>query len=114
MLKNSLLFAVFLVGGCVGELEPSDPGTFDDGPPVQDPDPPAGLARQMYEDNVHPIMTAKCGAGCHLTTSASSTPFVAAADTQAYITMVSTAALTRPSRALPAIPWARYVGICPR
>jgi hypothetical protein len=85
-----LLVAVLLAGGCVGDLTPT-PGDDDGDDDVTGPDGGGnngGLARQMYERDVHPIMTAKCGAGCHLTTSSSSTPFVAANVADAWITAV--------------------------
>jgi hypothetical protein len=81
-----LLAAVLFAGGCVGDLTPvADDGDDD----VTGPDAggnTGGQARQMFESNVYPILAAKCGAGCHLTTSASSTPFVAPAVATAYVT----------------------------
>jgi hypothetical protein len=85
-----LLAAVMLAGGCVGDLTPT-PGDDDGDDDVTGPDAggnTGGLARSMYERDVHPIMAAKCGAGCHLTTSSSSTPFVAANAADAWITAV--------------------------
>ena len=88
-----LLAAVLLAGiagGCVGDLTPVQ-GDDDGDDDVTGPDGggnTGGAARQMFERDVFPIMTAKCGAGCHLTTSASSTPFVATSVDQAWITAV--------------------------
>ena len=80
-----LLAAVLFAGGCVGDLTP----VADDGDDDVTPDAggnTGGQARQMFERDVFPILSAKCGAGCHLTTSASSTPFVAPAVATAYVT----------------------------
>lgn len=81
-----LLAAVLFAGGCVGDLTPvADDGDDD----VSGPDAggnTGGQARLMFERDVFPIISAKCGAGCHLTTSASSTPFVATAVATAYVT----------------------------
>lgn len=81
-----LLAAVLFAGGCVGDLTPV---ADDDGDDDVTPDAggnTGGVARQMFESDVFPILAAKCGAGCHLTTSASSTPFVATAVATAYVT----------------------------
>jgi hypothetical protein len=81
-----LLAAVLFAGGCVGDLTPvADDGDDDDVTPDAGGNT-GGVARQMFESDVFPILAAKCGAGCHLTTSASSTPFVATAVGTAYIT----------------------------
>jgi hypothetical protein len=83
-----LLAAALFAGGCVGDLTPVPDDDGDDD--VTGPDAGGGggggVARQMFESDVFPILTAKCGAGCHLTTSSSSTPFVATAVGTAYIT----------------------------
>lgn len=82
-----LLAAVLLAGGCVGDLTPT-PGDDDDDS-TGGPDGgtnTGGLARQMFDSDVFPILSAKCGAGCHLTTSSSSTPFVASTAAQGWIT----------------------------
>lgn len=85
-----LLAAVLLAGGCVGDLTPvADDDDGDDG--VTGPDAggnTGALARQMFDRDVFPILAAKCGAGCHLTTSSSSTPFVATTVDQGWITTV--------------------------
>ena len=70
-----LLTAVLLAGGCVGDLTPvADDGDDDGVSPDAGGGGGGGVARQMFERDVFPILTAKCGAGCHLTTSSSSTP----------------------------------------
>jgi len=58
MNRTALVLAVLLVGACVGHLEPldDDTGTGDD-------DAPASAARQMFDDDVAPLIAA-C-AGCH-------------------------------------------------
>jgi hypothetical protein len=81
-----LLAAVLFAGGCVGDLTPVADDGDDDVTPDAGGNNTGGQARQMFESNVFPILSAKCGAGCHLTTSASSTPFVAGAVATAYIT----------------------------
>ncbi|KAB2910299.1 MAG: hypothetical protein F9K40_02945 [Kofleriaceae bacterium] len=82
-----LLAAALFAGGCVGDLTPvADDDGDDDVTPDAGGGGGGGLARQMFESDVFPILSAKCGAGCHLTTSASSTPFVAAAVGTAYVT----------------------------
>lgn len=83
-----LLAAVLLAGGCVGDLTPMADDDGDDGSSPDGGGNTGGLARQMFETDVFPIMSAKCGAGCHLTTSSSSTPFVATTVGQAWITAV--------------------------
>ncbi|MBE7453676.1 MAG: hypothetical protein HS111_33880 [Kofleriaceae bacterium] len=83
-----LLAAALFAGGCVGDLTPVDDDGDDDGTPDAGGGGGGGLARQMFERDVFPILQAKCGAGCHLTTSSSSTPFVATAVGTAYITTV--------------------------
>jgi hypothetical protein len=81
-----LLAAVLFAGGCVGDLTPVADDGDDDVTPDAGGNTGGGEARQMFERDVFPILTAKCGAGCHLTTSASSTPFVAPAVGTSYIT----------------------------
>lgn len=79
-----LLTAVLLAGGCVGDLTP----VADDGDDDVSPDAggnTGGVARQMFERDVFPVMSAKC-AGCHGPTGAVSTPFVASAVANAYVT----------------------------
>ncbi|HUQ08544.1 MAG TPA: hypothetical protein VM261_38900 [Kofleriaceae bacterium] len=48
-----------------------------------------GMARQLYERDVFPIMTVKCGAGCHQGIGPASTPFVGADVATAYTTLMS-------------------------
>jgi hypothetical protein len=67
----------------MGDDDGDDDGTSPDGGGNT-----GGLARQMFESDVFPILSVKCGAGCHLTSSASSTPFVASTVGQAWITTV--------------------------
>jgi hypothetical protein len=62
----ALIASVGLVG-CVGDVTPP---ILDDGSGTPDTDNPAGNdlapAKKLYEDNVYPIMTAKCSGGaCH-------------------------------------------------
>ncbi len=83
-----LLTAVLLAGGCVGDLTPVADDGDDDVSPDAGGGGGGGVARQMFERDVFPILSAKCGAGCHLTTSSSSTPFVATAVGTAYVTAV--------------------------
>jgi hypothetical protein len=82
MTMRSFLLTALLVGmvGCVGGI--GGGGGDDVTPPP--PPPPQGSARQLYEQNVFPIATLKCGAGCHLSTSATSTPWVGTSVTDAY------------------------------
>ncbi len=81
-----LLTAALLAGGCVGDLTPVADDGDDDVPGTDAGTTTPALARGMFERDVFPILSAKCGAGCHLTTSSSSTPFVAAAVGTSYIT----------------------------
>lgn len=85
-----LLASVLLAGGCVGDLTPVADDDGDDdvtGPDAGNPNT-GGQARQLFDRDVFPILSAKCGAGCHLTTSASSTPFVSTTPDQGWITAV--------------------------
>jgi hypothetical protein len=86
-MRQLLLAATFLLGtvGCVGGIGGVGDDGGDDG--GGDDAPPAGLAKQMYEEDVYPIMTAQCGAGCHLVGSATSTPFISTTVDQAYLTV---------------------------
>jgi len=57
----------------------------DDNPP-----PVSILGKQMYEDNVYPIMTAKCSTGaCHMVGTAGSTAFVTPTVADAHFTVTS-------------------------
>jgi hypothetical protein len=60
MLRLSLAVTVLMVAGCVGTLEPLDPGEGGGGP---DAGGGGGIARQMFDDEVAP-MIGIC-AGCH-------------------------------------------------
>jgi len=62
-IKNILLvtLATFTVG-CVGELEPMPADPTD--PEPTDPEPETNAAKVIYDDNVAPMMTSKCGS-CH-------------------------------------------------
>lgn len=61
MLRISLAFAVLAATGCVGTLEPVDPGGDDGiGPDAG----PASAARQMFDSEVAPLLSATC-ASCH-------------------------------------------------
>lgn len=84
-----LLAAVLLAGGCVGDLTPvADDDGDDDGSGPDAGNTGGAEARAMFDRDVFPILSAKCGAGCHLTTSSSSTPFVATSVDQGWITAV--------------------------
>jgi hypothetical protein len=87
-MRTQLLAAIAMASlvGCVGAVDPSGPGTDpgDDEPGDPTPTNPAGgdlsAAKQLFDDNVFPILNAKCaGSTCHATTSqgATLTRFVA-------------------------------------
>jgi hypothetical protein len=84
-----LLAAVLLAGGCVGDLTPvADDNGDDDDTQTDGGGQTTGQARAIFERDVYPILSAKCGAGCHLTASASSTPFVASSVSNSWVTTV--------------------------
>jgi len=63
MLRLSVLAAVLVVTGCVGTLEPYDPGGGGDD--VGGPDGGGGgAARQMFDSDVTPMLSQFC-ASCH-------------------------------------------------
>lgn len=81
--------ALFTVA-CTGELTPiPDEGGDDDVGGGVDGGGGGGTARQMYERDVFPIMTAKCGPGCHQGIGPASTPFVGADAATAYTTLAA-------------------------
>lgn len=87
-----LLAAVLLAGGCVGDLTPTADDDDDSGGPDAGSNT-GGQARAIFERDVFPILEDKCGAGCHLTASASSTPFVATTVEQSWVTAVGFASV---------------------
>jgi hypothetical protein len=88
-----LLAAALLAGGCVGDLTPIEGDDDDDTGGPDAGSNTGGQARQIFERDVYPILSAKCGAGCHLTASASSTPFVSTSVDQGWITTVGFASV---------------------
>jgi hypothetical protein len=88
VLRLSFTLGVILATGCVGTLEPLDPGG-DDG--VGGPDAgPASLARQMFDSEVSPMLGATC-ASCH-TGPVGSTPlkFLGTGAATGYYTAITT------------------------
>jgi hypothetical protein len=88
MSSRYLLVALLFAGGCVGGITDGggDDSTTDDGinPP---PPPPGSNARTLFEQNVFPVITAKCKA-CHGQVGFLSTPFVADSVATAYDTII--------------------------
>lgn len=84
-MRHLLIAASLVFGtvGCVGGITGGD-----DVQPPGDDTPPTGQAKTMFERDVYPIISANCGAGCHLVGSAASTPFVATSVTDAYNTII--------------------------
>lgn len=76
-----LLALALLATGCVGTLEPAADDV------VGDDDVPSGAARQKYEADVYPILSAKC-AGCHTSTAQNATPFVGTTKANSYVATV--------------------------
>jgi len=94
-MRNLFLAVTAAAGlvGCVGGVDtPSTPppGTVGEVPPS----PAANEARKQFEDNVFPVISAKCGGGgCHSLDGANATKFVGSSKTDAYITAVGYQAL---------------------
>jgi hypothetical protein len=87
-MSSRLLFvALLFAGGCVGGITDGggDDQTTDDGNPP--PPPPGTTAREMFDDDVFPILNAKCKA-CHGQVGFLSTPFVADSAALGYDTVV--------------------------
>ena len=77
MRMHSLLLAGLLAAtGCVGGISSNDDTGGDDG--GDDGTTTPGLAKEMYERDVYPIMKANCTGGCHGVEAFTSTPFVTA------------------------------------
>jgi len=92
-MRNTLLAVVAAVGlvGCVGGIDmPNTPSTPPpDGVGGGATGPAAAEARKLFEDNVYPIVSAKC-IGCHSSAGAvgNVTAFVAPALADSYVTAV--------------------------
>jgi len=70
-MRNQLLVtvAMALLGACVGGIDSTPPGGGDDD---MQPPPSSGMARQMFDSTVAPLLTAKC-ATCHVGPETSAT-----------------------------------------
>ncbi len=93
MSYRTLLAALLFAGGCVGSLEPAADDDGDDdvaGPDAGGTGPGGGngQAKAMFDRDVFPILSAKCGAPCHGISGAVSTAFVATTVDTAYVTTV--------------------------
>jgi hypothetical protein len=69
-MRNQLLVtvAMAMLGACVGGIDSTMPGDDD----MQQPPPSSGMARQMFDSTVAPLLTAKC-ATCHVAPETSAT-----------------------------------------
>lgn len=83
-MRQLLLAASLVLGtvGCVGGISGGD-----DVVPPGDDGTTGDTARVLFERDVYPIISANCGAGCHLVGSTpASTPFVATTKAESYLT----------------------------
>jgi hypothetical protein len=62
-MRSVILVLTLSAAACVGSLEPIDPGATGDDTPD-----PTSVARQMFDEDVSPLLRATC-AGCHVGTA---------------------------------------------